>query len=128
MTPIDPAAIRKLCEGITAAPWIVAYSYQDDRRVVGILGPPEIVDNGDGPEPLENVIVETDGGYYPPRKSDAEFIAAARSLVPALLAEVERLRALLSEACDIIQIVSDHGAKPYTVDVIADIRRKGGVK
>jgi hypothetical protein len=108
MTPIDPAAIRKLCEGITAAPWIVAYSYQDDRRVVGILGPPEIVDNGDGPEPLENVIVETDGGYYPPRKSDAEFIAA--------------------EACDIIQIVSDHGAKPYTVDVIADIRRKGGVK
>lgn len=39
----------------------------------------------------DELIVETDSGYYPPMRPDADFIAHARQDVPDLLAEVARL-------------------------------------
>lgn len=42
-------------------------------------------------------IIVTDSHVYPPHGADAAFIAAAREAVPALLAEVRRLRAEKAE-------------------------------
>lgn len=55
--------------------------------------------NADGIASLESDhadIVMTDAGMYPPNQADAAFIAEARSDVPWLLAEVDRLKSLLS--------------------------------
>lgn len=41
------------------------------------------------------------------RSDDAAFIAASRTAVPALLDEVERLRNLVGEACDLADIADD---------------------
>lgn len=51
---------------------------------------------GGPPEPVK--IIETDSGYYPPRRNDAALIAAAINALPALLDELDRLRRLIREA------------------------------
>lgn len=43
--------------------------------------------------PATDEIVTTDSGVYGPSWPDAEFIAHARTDIPALIAEIERLRA-----------------------------------
>jgi hypothetical protein len=48
-------------------------------------------------------IVQTDSGVYPPMMPDAEFIAHARSDVPALVEEVRRLRALAAESIPLLE-------------------------
>lgn len=55
--------------------------------------------------------------------ADMEFIAAARSDIPALVAEVERLRSeneRLIEAADVAQIVADEGQE-VLADVMAEL-------
>ncbi len=64
-TPPDPDAIRARCEAATPAPW----------------------------EADDNDIWTADGDRFigsPPRIADAEFIAHARTEIPALLDEIER--------------------------------------
>ena len=84
-TDIDLDAIRRLTEAATPAPWT---AHPD-----GLVWPERIGDPVSG-----SVLVE-----------DAEFIAAARSAVPALLAEVRRMRAewdrLVNERAELLAVV-----------------------
>lgn len=61
-------------------PWEATWRWGDDRR--------EIV--SDQRDELDNeiVIVETDGGCYPPRRGDQELIAAAPEMARVLLSIV----------------------------------------
>lgn len=70
MTPVDLPAIKARAEKATAGPW-------------EIIGAGEYV-RGPG------IIVAPDNGGI--NEADAEFIAASRTDIPALVAEVERLR------------------------------------
>lgn len=72
MTDEDLQAIRMRAEAATPGPWVK----DNDSPIVR------------GPE----MILYDEGGHSDP---DADFIAAARTDVPALLAEVDRLRAAL---------------------------------
>ncbi|GAB7039728.1 MULTISPECIES: hypothetical protein [Catenuloplanes] len=84
MTDLNLNAIRRRCETATPGPWMTG-SYFGART----LGPAVAVISGNLPpielDPLRN------------GKADARFIAHARKDVPALLAEVERLSAEVTE-------------------------------
>lgn len=96
MTPFDVRAARALCDAATKGPWYASVA-PIDERVSDI-----------------DYVVETDdllisgvysGGPHDDllAQPDAEFIAAARTLLPAALDEIERLRAALAaerKACD----------------------------
>lgn len=83
-------AIKERVSKATSGPWLVAYDTDDRDHVIDIWfnrednGHAEIHDNSFGNAPY-----------------NARFIAHAREDVPALVAEVERLRTLIKElACD----------------------------
>jgi hypothetical protein len=82
MTDIDIDAARALCDAATPGPWVwfgdlsIGNMYLSAGRKREVLWP-----SGMHTE-----------GYLDVAPEDAAFIAAARDLVPALLAEVERLR------------------------------------
>lgn len=85
--PLDLDAIKARVDAATPGPW-----WAWDRGVgwhIAIGEPTE--GTWGGPARLLPASERTDIG----READAEFIAAARQDVPALIAEVERLRALV---------------------------------
>lgn len=90
--PLNLDALQALCDAATEGPWV----WEDNK-----LGSPATGDGDhltwdggeDGLEGRGTRIIETDGGYYPPRANDRAFIAAAREAMPALIQEVRRLRA-----------------------------------
>jgi hypothetical protein len=89
MTDSELDEIEKRANAATPGSWTVGHpdvESDDGRWVEGIMAA-----NG-------NQIVETDSGYYPPRRMDADFIAAAREDVPKLVAEVRRLQHQLNQA------------------------------
>ena len=75
MTDEELDAIRKRCEAATPGPW---YWWMSER-------PPFALGND------QDVNIGVEVAKIP----DAEFVAAARADIPALLAEVDRLRAEL---------------------------------
>lgn len=81
---IDLNAIRKRAEAATEGPWSAEYSavVSDHANSEGLAGP------------INDVCVLSDGEYIDNynQRADANFIANARQDVPALIAEVERLR------------------------------------
>jgi len=77
-------AIKERCDAATPGPW-----YWDYDTMLGSVE----ADACYG-------IIETDGGVYPPRDNDREFIAHARTDLPELLAWVENARLVL-EAVEI---------------------------
>lgn len=95
------ASWRAVCEAATPGPW---------RN--GIGGVVQLSDAGKG-YPLDYYpgcadVVTTDGAdSVVATENDLEFIAAARTAMPALLDEVERLRKLVGEACDLADIADD---------------------
>jgi hypothetical protein len=82
MTPAELAEIRARAEAATPGPWVRYSRDFRDARSHSVVGPGHAVRafTGYGPR----------GGTA---QTDAEFIAHARTDVPALLAEVERLTA-----------------------------------
>lgn len=83
MSDLDLEAISERADAAVRGPWHVEY--------FGDSGYPQRIAND-----AAVLVADThEGGGYPART--AEFIAAARSDVPALIAEVERLRAQLDE-------------------------------
>jgi hypothetical protein len=111
--PLDLAALRSLVERATPGPWEIddersRYGEKypngdpiDDNDIHGIHGPGGVA------------IVKTDCGVYPPDRPDAEFIAASRTAVPALLDMVEALKAeaeRLREERDVL--ASEHAECP----------------
>lgn len=93
MSPEYLAEIAARAEAATAGPWCTdgAEIYQGDEYVAYAFWVGETC-RAD----------EADGGLL-----DAAFIAHARTDVPALLAEVERLRAALNSATDVIAARDD---------------------
>lgn len=77
------AFAKIVLERVTPGPWVV--SVMRDGTCVG-------VDNPDG----EQLFIETYGLTHAANTYDAHFISFARSLVPKLVAEVERLRSYKS--------------------------------
>jgi hypothetical protein len=106
MKLLDLAAIRARCDAATRGPWSVStLTYPNGTTVVDSItgaGEPQWCDYGEGEGEWFTdslVLVETDAGVYGPTMPDAQFIAAARTDIPALLAYVEELaeRALTAE-------------------------------
>lgn len=87
MTDEQLAELEALAEKATEGPWV----WYNDDNMYGEGGPRK--ENRFWPE----AIIQTDSGYYGPNEKDRAFIAAARTAVPALIAEVERLRAVAAE-------------------------------
>ena len=75
MTPVDLDAVRRLADAATPGPW----TWNDCQEMLG---------HGDAPD----AIIETDSGCYGPEDYDRAFIAASRTLVPAMADEIAELR------------------------------------
>jgi hypothetical protein len=84
MTDEELTAIRKRCDSATRGPW---RSYVEGRDHSS--GSDFIMTGGDGAARGEDI--ELSGAT----KAEQDFIAHAREDIPRLLAEIERLRALL---------------------------------
>lgn len=80
-------------EGVTEGPW--TWTHGMDARAM-VLGP-------------DNLRVKLEG------YRDAEFIASARSLVPELIAEVERLRAQETRIRELCEDPSHGPLYPYKI-------------
>ena len=80
MTPEQLAALKALADAATPGPW------------------EEVAESGEwwitGPDIYNDAVMTTNASEI--SQADADFICAARAAVPALLAEVERLRAILA--------------------------------
>ena len=105
MKLLDLAAIRARCDAATPGPWSVStLTYPNGTTVVeSIIGvsEPQWSDYGEGEGEWYTdrlTLVETDAGVYGPTMPDAQFIAAARADVPALLAYVHDLEQELAAA------------------------------
>ena len=91
MTPEQIAAIKARAEAATKGPWTSPWDLPDDATEdqIYIAGP------------RGEMVVGTmwyDGQHFACAEQDAAFICHARSDVPALVAEVERLRKALEAA------------------------------
>lgn len=85
-TDISTAAVERLLDGVTAGPWGIRQGrgiISDDWEMVG----------ENNAVVFDCTCVDYDGGGDPPSDADACFIAASRDLVPALLADRDRLAA-----------------------------------
>ncbi len=80
MTDADLKAIRERVEAATKGPWRQEYGYNNGGMATGFFFIPE----------------HSAGKSVEMLADDAAFIAHAREDVPALLAEVDRLRAALA--------------------------------
>ena len=79
MTPADLAEVQRLCAAATPGPW-------------------HTLTDGDGNTVIVQTGHMTDRSWQIPRHDeDLEFIAAARTLVPALADEIDALRARVAE-------------------------------
>jgi len=92
---IRVAEIQERLDKTTSGPWIVSYREEYGKRRVYKISTEEGLNEDHCYEKDQGVIVETDGGYYPPRENDAEFIAHARSDVPWLLETVRYMSRLI---------------------------------
>ena len=97
MTGLDLDAIEARVNAATPGPWITGVRWEDPCDVywVPINRPGSDPDNPHQPDRIALIRYETCGFQYPHYEalSDAAFIAHARTDVPALVAEVRRLRA-----------------------------------
>ena len=94
----DLDAIRARCDAATRGPWSVStLTYPNGTTVVeSIIGvsEPQWSDYGEGEGEWYTdrlTLVETDAGVYGPTMPDAQFIAHARTDIPALLAYIDEL-------------------------------------
>ncbi len=92
---IDIEQARKICNAATKAPWRAIPGRFDGN------GSGHVVTASD-PDWRESPILISHY-YYERDDADLTFIAFARSALPAALDEIERLDALLREACELAQ-------------------------
>jgi hypothetical protein len=101
---LDLAAIRRRATAATKGPWSVGIAWEDphDAHWLPINSPSTDEDDPHQPDRVALIKYRTGGFQFPhaDAKADAAFIANARADVPALIAEVERLRALLARNVD----------------------------
>src|SRR5260221_188990 len=97
MTGEELAAIRERAEAATPGPWQCFNGYVRARGTDEDSPSDEMCMVRIGPASNEGGIRAQWGNDLQASRADAEFIARAREDIPALLAEVERLRALEEE-------------------------------
>jgi hypothetical protein len=125
VTELDLTAIKKRSEAATRGPWSVGVGWEDAREALLYWLPVNSPGtNGEDPHQPDRVTLIryfTNGFQFPhaDARADAEFIAASRTDVPALVAEVERLTRLLGPAEvpsvdayeNVVQALSDERAE-----------------
>ncbi len=89
MSGLDLTGIRARAAAATAGPWTTGRSDEVRRLVADVGGMLTVYSPGDAAWPKD---------FHAQAHADAEFIRHARADVPQLVAEVDRLRALLAEA------------------------------
>jgi len=102
MSELDLAAIRARADAATPAPWKL--------WGMSVLADPVGDSNLDTAIHVANTSYRNAQGH--PRTNDADFIAHARSDVPALLAEVARLRAIIGSAVTELDSAGDAYCSP----------------
>lgn len=100
MSELEIKIIRERCEAATPGPWV--WSDGGEMLAAGAGDEDDMRWDGQGSYAPPTKVIETDSGVYPPRDNDRAFIAAARSDVPALLDEIDRLRTLLRQAWTVV--------------------------
>lgn len=80
--------MERLERDATPGPWeIYRNSFDNDIGAIITTNPPR-----DYPTSyIDNAVVITDSGVYPPFEFDAQFIATARTFIPQAIAEIRRL-------------------------------------
>ncbi len=96
MIPFDLKAIKARAEAATPGPWVSELEDDSDGSPFGHRW--TYIRGVSQPGPDGQVIFRYDDDYGTDQRSDSEFIAHARTDVPALVAAVERLRAELDRA------------------------------
>lgn len=104
-TPAELAAWRALCEQATPEPWQYVMLADHDAQVTYAC-----IRIGDEVQRI---------GLRKKDEEDARFIAAARTALPRLLDECERLRGLARELADQIQQVLPHYWSPTSEALLA---------
>jgi hypothetical protein len=131
MTPEELAAIRQRCEKATAGPWLIGGPYPGASVCVQ-------VDSGSGwphPEPpvwdcIATLDDRREGEPNPLAQSDADFIAHARTDIPALLDEIDGLKIAMDVYNRALRIMSretlDQRGNPDTImkNFIRDAREE----
>lgn len=107
LSDADLAAIRERAEAATVGPWEATRARGGSRLLSCVIAP----DDPTGDDRASAVTLDV-------LPADAEFIAHARTDVPRLLAEVERLTAEVAERRSVIAM-SDR-ARVHTIDILLD--------
>ncbi len=122
MTPpkLDMEQAKAICEAATEGPWTTALPH-DDRNTgaVYMVKPPH--------DWAQRCVAITDYDTMVRHNSyqaDATFIAYARQALPAALDEVERLRGLVMEACDLAVSFNVDGPQPGEKARVLEIRQE----
>jgi len=91
--PLDLDAVRALCEAVTPGPWTATFEDHDgDPSPSGSIVSPPMTGRGFELDGCLEILADD------VKRADATFIAASRTLVPQLIAEVERLREEVADA------------------------------
>ncbi len=109
MTPAQLEELKKLCAEATPGPWRSEVWHNHDDDGWAAVGPHIKDTPGDDFYSSE----EPDSPSYDRATSDSDFIVAARTAVPELIAEVERLRGIIKEAERSGFFVQDDMAAPF---------------
>ena len=95
---IDIETAKRLCSAATAGPWKeIRCDHASPTEACGVYAP--TAPRGESGKLGTSVFCDAayDECHHVVSLADAEFIAAARALVPALIDEVERLRGALAD-------------------------------
>lgn len=111
MTNEEIARLRALCEKATPGPWKQSWMWVDKHSMPMCVEQDD--GSGDGP-----AVCRVDE-YDERGPADAEFIAAARTALPAALDEIERMRGVLERIS-----VGHHSGTPEN-DALAGLEDAG---
>jgi len=106
MNPEDLRLIEARCEAATPGPWEWDEEWFQMASTVSDAGYDE---EEYGRSYFGHAIIETDCGFYGPKKADRVFIAAARTDVPLLLDKVQQQRRVIQQADSLISYLWHRG-------------------
>lgn len=96
--------LKALCEAATPGPWTWECDGDDDPACSFALFAPHI------PRLPERLVLHQHNGYIRTTQPNADFIAAARTAMPELIAEVERLQDAYSRVSrDLMLMANEKG-------------------
>lgn len=124
--PLDLAPIEARLEHVTDGPW--AYEAGgEDSWCFGLVDPPMTGEIEDEYDEKTSTFAEkpmvVDGVGEVRDRYDAAFVAHARTDVPALVAEVKRLRALVTEAAGALHLIALDPGSDHARDTVARVGR-----